>query len=168
MAKPTLHLLMGLPGAGKSTVARHIETVTGAERLSSDEVRLQLFQRPCFSQSEHDSLYGILDHNVEHLLETGHDVIYDANLNRHHHRQEKYDLAEKYDADVKLWWVDTPRQLAMQRRLDEQDHVLIPEWETPKRMFKRIASILEPPHDDERHVKIDGSEVTQETIERLL
>jgi predicted kinase len=79
-----------------------LEEITGATYLSSDEYRLMLFKKPCFSQEEHDMLYATIDHNVLHLLEAGHDVIYDANLNRRVHREEKYDLAKRFNADVKF------------------------------------------------------------------
>lgn len=168
MSKPTLHLIMGLPGAGKSTLAQVLETLTGAHRLSSDEFRLQLFIEPCFSQKEHDSLYAILDHNVEHLLEAGYDVIYDANLNRHHHRQEKYDLAQKYNARVRLWYVKTNPKLAKNRRVTEQDSLLLPKGESSEKMFDRIANIIEPPTKDEQHTTVDGTDITEKTIAEKL
>jgi predicted kinase len=164
MTKATLHLLMGLPGSGKTTLGKKIEELTEATYLSSDEYRLMLFKKPCFSQEEHDMLYVTLDHNVQHLLENGQDVIYDANLNRKHHRQEKYDLATKYQANVILWWVKVPEQLARQRRVSQQDHRLIPDGETADKMFQRIALVIEPPTKEEEHIVIDGSEIHSDTV----
>ncbi|MFV0534128.1 MAG: AAA family ATPase [Cumulibacter sp.] len=166
--KPTLHLLMGLPGAGKSTLARALAEVTDAQLLSSDEMRKSMFIKPCFSQDEHDRLYGIIDHNLEHLLGFGYDVIYDANLNRKHHRQEKYDIAKKYDATVRLWWVTTDRELAKERRINEQDSLLLPKDETSAEMFDRIADILEEPAPEEPTTKIIGQNITPNSIRKLL
>lgn len=168
MSKPTLHLLMGLPGAGKSTLARTLEEATGATRLSSDEFRLQLFIEPCFSQKEHDSLYGILDHNVEHLLQAGYDVVYDANLNRFHHRKEKYELADKYNAQVRLWYVIVDPEIAKGRRKSEQDSLLLPAGETSEKMFDRIALILEEPQENEPATRIDGQNISIEAIKKQL
>lgn len=168
MSKATLHLLMGLPGAGKSTLARQLSELTKATRLSSDETRIMLFDEPCFSQDEHDRLYAILDHNLEHLLAAGMDVIYDANLNRRVHRDEKYATAREYDAEVKLWWVQTPEELAKQRRVDEQDELLLPEGETSEKMFDRIAAIIEKPGNDEPHVVIDGRNIKPDDIKKHL
>lgn len=137
-------------------------------RLSSDDFRLLLFPNPKFDQQEHDDLYRILDHNVEHLLQAGKDVIYDANLNRHKHRQEKYDLAKKYNASVVLWWLKTPEALSKKRRISDQNHALIPAGESPDRMFERIASIFEAPRKNEKYVEFDGSEITTQQVEAKL
>lgn len=168
MTKPTLHLLMGLPGAGKTTLAKTLQKLTKAARLSSDDYRLLIYPEPTFSQKEHDNLYGLLDHSVGHLLEAEHDVIYDANLNRKIHRIEKYELAKKYDANVRLWWVQTAKELAKQRRVDEQESLLLPEGETPERMFDRIAEVFEKPEADEPYTAVDGTNVTTSSVKELL
>jgi len=166
--RPTLHLLMGLPGSGKSTLARTLESITGGKRLSSDEERLKLYPDPDFTQDEHDSIYAILDHSVEHLLESGKDVIYDANLNRKEHRDEKYTLAEKSGAKVILWHVDVDQSLAKKRRVSEQDERLVPDDETPSNMFDRIASVIEFPEPPEQCVKVDGTKITEAYVADLL
>ncbi len=168
MDKPTLHLMMGLPGSGKSTLAKILRELTKATLLSSDEYRLMLFPDPNFTQKEHDSLYAMLDHNVEHLLQAGRSVIYDANLNRKHHRQEKYALAKKYNAEVKLWWVQVPDDLAKDRRIDEQDPRLVPDGETPENMFDRIAVVFESPDNSEKYISINGKNITTTEIKKLI
>jgi predicted kinase len=113
-------------------------------------------------------LYATLDHNVLHLLEAGYDVIYDANLNRRHHRQEKYDLAKKYDAKIKLWWVKTPETLSKERRIEDQDPRLVPEGETSAKMFDRVTKIIEEPDDSETYTTVDGTDITSEIIKEHL
>lgn len=159
---------MGLPGAGKSTLAKTLRSVTGAEVVSSDEMRVELFTQPCFSQDEHDTLYMTLDSHVSELLREGKSAIYDANLNRKIHRTEKYELAKKLDIETRLWWVQTPKALAKQRRISEQNHILLPEGETPDRMFERIASVLEPPSEDEKCTIVDGTRIDVAYIKELL
>ncbi len=166
--KPTLHLLMGLPGSGKTTLGKKLESITGAVYLSSDEYRIMLFKKPCFSQEEHDMLYATLDHNVEHLLKAGYSVVYDANLNRRRHRQEKYDLAKKYGTDVKLWLVEVPEQTAKTRRVSEQDPRLLPEGESSEKMFDRIAEVIEKPDKTEKPIIVDGTKISEEYVVTLL
>ncbi|MCA9346059.1 ATP-binding protein [Candidatus Saccharibacteria bacterium] len=166
--RPTLHLIMGLPGAGKTTLAKILQKITRSARLSSDDYRLVIYPEPTFSQNEHDNLYALIDHSAEHLLSTGHSVIYDANLNRYVHRKEKYELAKKFEARVILWWVKTPKSLSKQRRLDEQDTLLLPKGETSEMMFERIAEILEEPKSSEPVIEIDGTDIDPAKISEIL
>lgn len=159
---------MGLPGSGKTTLGKELQNITGAIRLSSDEYRLMLFKKPEFTQEEHDNLYAMIDHNVEHLLQAGKSVIYDANLNRHSHRLEKYELAKKYDADIKLWWVCVDDEIAKSRRIEEQDKRLVPEGDTPESLFDRIASIIEEPAEEEPYTQADGTKITNDYVRNLL
>ena len=168
MGSPTLYLLMGLPGSGKSTLGKLLQSETKAIRISSDEYRLLIFPEPTFTQKEHDNLYGLIDHNVEHLLAAGHSVIYDANLNRKQHRVEKYELAKKNNANVILVWVRTDKELAKKRREEEQDKRLIPEGETSSNMFDRIAAVFEQPDKDETCIEIDGSDISDEDIAKIV
>src|ERR1700693_1036268 len=112
MPTPTLYLMLGYPGAGKTTTAKIIAELTGAVHLSSDETRQVLFAYPTFKEHEHAQLYSHLDRELEKLMKESKDVIYDANLNRHRHRLEKYALAKRHDYQVKLIWVQTPEELA--------------------------------------------------------
>src|SRR5689334_4983914 len=104
MKQPTLFMMFGYPGAGKTTVANIINEVTGAVHLSSDEVRLELFPEPIYTQAEHDTVYATLDERAEAALREGKSVIYDANLNRFVHRMEKYTLCERAGARAVLFW----------------------------------------------------------------
>lgn len=64
----TLYLMMGYPGAGKTTTAEVVEKLTGAVHLSSDKLRLQIAPQPTFSTQEHDELYAKLNQMTEDLL----------------------------------------------------------------------------------------------------
>ncbi|MCA9330583.1 ATP-binding protein [Candidatus Saccharibacteria bacterium] len=164
-----LYLMMGLPGAGKTTVAEHISQLTGALHISSDDIRRELFPHSTFTQSEHDQLYAELDKRVEQALRTGHSVVYDANLNRRQHRDEKRALAEQLTVVTKLIWVKTPEEIARERRVNDQpQHDLTPTNETPADMFDRIAQLLEPPQTDETYVMIDGQHVSTESVSSAL
>ncbi len=168
MVKPTLYLLLGLPGSGKTTAAKEIADITGAVHLSSDSFRLSLFEKPTFSQSEHDSLYKMLDYMCELLLQSGTSVVYDANLNRYSHRSEKYLLAKNTKSNVRLFWLQVHRDMAKQRRIDTQHPDLVPSFENAHDMFERIAEIFEPPQKDESCTLLDGTKITRQYVSAFL
>jgi predicted kinase len=160
---------MGLPGAGKTTVAKAIEKLTGSVRLSSDEARFMIWPEPEFSEAEHQQLYEYLDDQTTMLLQAGRSVVYDANLNRYEHRQEKYQLAAELGVEVILCWVKTPSEVALDRRIhDTNHHHLVPKNEDPESMFKRVASVIEEPLANEKFVEFDGTKITPEYVAKKL
>jgi predicted kinase len=160
--------MLGYPGAGKSTAAGIIQELTHAVRLSSDDVRVELFPQPTFSQTEHDSLYRTLNERTETLLRQGKDVIYDANLNRLQHRREKYDICKRTGATPVLLWVQAPRDVAKGRAMHDSRSHLWPPGETPNAMFERIADIIEEPGDNEPYITLDGTQLTPDYIRSQL
>ncbi len=165
---PTLYLMLGYPGAGKTTTAKVIADITGATLLSSDALRFEMFDSPRFSEEEHEQLYRELNQRTEKLLASGKDVVYDANLNRHEHRREKYDICEQANATPKLIWVRTPKELAKQRATHESRKHFTPRGEALADMFDRIANLIEEPKQDEHHIEIIGQNVTPEIVRAKL
>jgi predicted kinase len=164
-----LYMMLGYPGAGKTTAAASIARVTGATHISSDEIRREILPNSTFTQDEHDLLYTELDERVAKLLSEGKSVVYDANLNRHAHRGEKYALAEAMGVQTVLVWVKTPHELARHRRVTaEPQHDLTPRHESPEQMFDRIAGLFEPPQDDEPYTELDGTKITDSYIQTAL
>lgn len=167
--KPKLYMMLGLPGSGKTTAATGLALLTRAVHLSSDAFRLAMFPKPTFSETEHELLYDALDHLTELLLLQGVDVIYDANLNRKHHRQEKYDICQKFGIEYRLLWVQTSQVLAQARRVADSHDMLRPPYESPEAMFRRIASIFETPNtQQEPFTVLDGTKISASYLRHTL
>lgn len=153
--------MMGLPGAGKTTAAQIIEELTGAVRLSSDEARLMIWPQPTFSEGEHQELYEYLDEQTEQLLKAGRSVIYDANLNRLEHRQQKYDIAAQLNISVQLLVVRTPTVVAHQRAVLEADNQPTRVFgNLEEAVFNRLKQQIEWPDENEAYIELDGTKIT--------
>ena len=167
--KPTLFLLMGLPGAGKTTAAKVIEEQTSAIRLSSDEQRIALWPKPTFSEEEHTKLYAYLNEQTKQLLTAGKSVIYDANLNRKIHRQEKYEIAKKLAIPTVLIVVRTPTELARKRSVTDgegKENRVFGNLE--EQVFERLKTEIEWPENDEPFIEINGTRITQGQVSEAL
>lgn len=168
MNQPTLFMMFGYPGAGKTSTAKLIQEITGAEHLSSDVLRLELFPDPTYTQEEHDAVYAELDKRAEELLSQGKSVIYDANLNRYKHRLEKYEMCDRTHAKPVLLWVQAPKELARERAVMRGHHHLVPKDETFESMFERVTGVIEEPQEDEPLYTISGDPLDKNTLSELI
>jgi broad-specificity NMP kinase len=72
---PTLILFCGLPGAGKTTLARRLEAAGGSVRICTDDWQAELGV-PHEDTGFHGRLQLLLDRHALTLLEHGTDVIH--------------------------------------------------------------------------------------------
>jgi predicted kinase len=168
MGKPTLYLLVGYPGAGKTTAAKILHEATGAVHLWTDVERHKMFDRPAHSQDESIKLYDELNRRTGELLAKGQSVIFDTNFNFHKDRQKLHDIAARHGADTVVVWIDIPKHLAKERTVDSDRrrngyHTRMTEEE-----FDRMVAKLEPPSKDEKVIKIDGAKLDRQALLALL
>lgn len=168
---PTLYLMLGYPGAGKTTVSDIIRDLTGAVHLNSDRFRQHMFSKPLeITNEEHENMYKHLDYIAETILESGKSVIYDANLNKYAHRQEKYAIAKKLGVNTKLIWVKTDPEIARKRAtIDAHNNpVNRPFGNMQTQTFERLVQGIEAPRDDEQAIEISGETISPENVAKAL
>lgn len=79
MNRPTLILLVGVPGSGKSTYAENYisDYPKTPVRLSSDKIRAELYGNESI-QGDPGEVFSIMQKRAVGALNEGHDVLYDA------------------------------------------------------------------------------------------
>lgn len=170
MAKPTLYLMLGYPGAGKTTTARAISEVTGAAHLWADQVRRKVYGKPTYSHEENLDLYNHLNYIAGELLKAGKSVVFDTNFNYYKDRQKLRKIADEQGAKTWLVWVTTSRELARQRATDgakegQNTRIL---GDLPTDTFDRLSDELQPPKAGEQTISIDGTKVSVDYVRQAL
>src|SRR5512138_1556796 len=124
---PTLVVLGGLRGSGKSTIAAELAMELGLELLSSDRIRKELAGIPAeqrslegydsglYSSSMNEATYREILARGERSLVAGRGAIVDATCRRREEREALRRLADRHGASLYPFMVECPEKTVRQR-----------------------------------------------------
>jgi len=155
-----LIIMAGLPGTGKSTVAKQLAKKINGVVLRSDVVRKELFARPTYSAKETDEVYVELFDRARSALPSP--VILDATFSERRHRKaaQKEALALKIPFTIVL--TDAPESVVRERiamRANDPSDATFVNYLEKKAAFEPL---------EELHFRIDTSEELESQIDQIL
>ena len=114
----TLHLMVGLPCAGKTTLARTLEQELGALRLTPDEWQIPLFGQDA-EDPAHDARHSLIEallwNIASRALELGTNVILDFGFWAREEREDYRLRAQRLGAGSEVHYLDVPPDELLRR-----------------------------------------------------
>ena len=165
--EPSLIVVSGLPGTGKSFFCRKLAEKLSFPILASDTLRKILFPYPQYKESENKRLFSACYVLIEELLRKGIPVIFDATNLLERHREYYYRAAERAGAKLILVWFEAPTEVVRQRLLArektaKQQSDSEAGWEVYNKMKPRRQRI------SRNHLVVDTSQDITTVIDKIV
>ena len=114
----TLHLMVGLPCSGKTTLAKKLEQELAALRLTPDEWQVALFGQDA-EEREHDARHSLIEAMLwkiaSRALELGTNVILDFGFWAREEREDYRLRAKRLGASSEVHFLDVPKEELLRR-----------------------------------------------------
>jgi predicted kinase len=149
-----VHLIAGLPGAGKSTYAQQLQLRTGAVVFTLDRFLITMFGRydvPDVGGAEHVrrvlACREAIWMSAEKLLARGSDVILDDGYFLREHRRKVVDAAVALGAAAKIHFIDTPLAEIRRRLADRNQNLPVYNFAIGPETLEGCLRLFETPSD---------------------
>lgn len=147
-----LHLMVGLPGAGKSTQARQLAEQSGALRLTPDEWHVRLFGQDA-TDPEHDRRHDMVEvlmwEVASTVLARGVDVILDFGFWSRAERTDFRARAAALGAATMVHYAEAPFDELLARIAQRNTELPPGAFVITADQMRQWATRFEPPRPDE-------------------
>ena len=166
-ASPSLVILCGLPGTGKSHFARELARRAPFVWLNSDRTRKLLVDRPSYSRREHRRVFSAMHVLTRGYLRDGYSVVFDATNLNENVRRPLYASASEVGVEPLIIRFTAPSELVRRRLTDRAKGVgeasqSDATWEVYSRMAVADQPVPRP------HLLVAGPEDVESVLQEAL
>ncbi len=148
---PRLLLVIGLPGVGKTTVARECADRLDARLIRTDAVRTDCFSDPQYTAAERRAVYDEVFGRARDAVDCGRSVVLDGTFRRRADRERAVTLAAATDATLGLVAVECEESVVESRIAAREDDASDADIQVYHEFRDRFEPLRLP------HVTVDNS-----------
>ena len=149
----TLHLMVGLPCSGKTTLARRLELERSALRLTSDDWQVRLFGQDAAEpehDARHDRIEAMLWDVAARVLALGSSVILDFGFWSRDEREDFRSRAKRLGAASEVHFLEVPEAELLRRLSTRNAELPAGALHIPEAMMKPWIALFQAPTIDEQ------------------
>lgn len=143
---PTLAVVCGLPGVGKTTVSGAIADRIDGRLLRTDVVRKEIIDDPEYDDEEERLVYGAVFDRAESALQAGENAVLDGTFRRPRQRDRARSIADDTGARLRLVRVTCDDEVVRERIRKRTDDESDADYETYA-LYRDLFEPLERDHD---------------------
>ncbi len=170
---PLVILLAGLPGTGKSTLARKLARRYRLDHICTDSVRKRIFRavrknvfgRGSYSSRQRMVVYDTIYYVLYTLLKHGVGCVLDGTFYQEKLRSKVGRICSRFNAKFILVMVDCPEGLISERFEEREKRTRRTLSDADKQIYDKFKQLFEPTRLP--HIEIDMSSDHNEILERI-
>ena len=166
VVSPSLVVVSGLPGTGKSYFCRRLAERTPVAILESDALRKVIFHSPRYSGEESAHLFQAINRLAADLLAKGITLAVDATNLEEYHRERFYHIADQTAARLIVVQIWAPPEVVHRRLLrrgggNDPSDSSDADWQVYQRMRPNAEGIRR------NHFKVNTSRDIEPAVEKI-
>ena len=155
-----LVVVCGLPGVGKTTVAKRVARHVSGEILRTDVIRKELFDDPEYSDAETEAVYAELIRRARKRVTEGSSIVLDATFADARFREDVREVGDAVANGFDLIEVECD-EAVVERRIERREGISDADFEI-HRQFKQLFDRVEADH-----AVVDNSGTELETFAQV-
>lgn len=158
LTQPTLFMLYGFPGSGKTYFARQLCEELQAAHVQGDRIRYELFQEPRYDRQENEIVTHLMEYMAEEFLQAGISVVFDANVMRSSKRRALRDMARRHKSSSVLIWFQLDLESAFMRVVKRDRRKSDDKYAAPmdRTTFETQITGMQNPDPTEEFIVVSG------------
>ncbi len=105
ITKPTIFIMYGFPGSGKSYFGRQFADDAAAAYINDGVLRFEFIDEPTYDSDENSTIEHLSTYMLNNFLKAGVSVVYDCDNDKISERKLLAAIAKEYKAEVIVVWL---------------------------------------------------------------